>query len=79
MPLLENLMAGQLCPDYEGLELGIGESLLMKAIAESTGRSLAQIKADYRDSGDLGTVAKVTEFPDHGFWHDYWSPWGSDN
>ncbi|RUS21673.1 DNA ligase [Endogone sp. FLAS-F59071] len=58
--LLETLYLciNRLCPDYEGLELGIGESLLIKAIAESTGRSLVQIKADYRDSGDLGTVAK---------------------
>ncbi|RUP27163.1 ATP-dependent DNA ligase, partial [Jimgerdemannia flammicorona] len=58
--LLETLYLciNRLCPDYEGLELGIGESLLLKAIAESTGRSMAQIKTDYKDSGDLGTVAK---------------------
>ena len=49
----------QLCPDYEGLELGIGESLLMKAVAESTGRTLKVIQKDYHKTGDLGTVAKV--------------------
>ncbi|CEJ04812.1 Putative DNA ligase [Rhizopus microsporus] len=49
----------KLCPDYEGLELGIGESLLIKAIAESTGRSAKQIKAEYAKIGDLGTIAKV--------------------
>ncbi|KAI9244891.1 ATP-dependent DNA ligase [Sporodiniella umbellata] len=48
----------KLCPDYEGLELGIGESLLIKAIAESTGRSVKQIKINYIKSGDLGTIAK---------------------
>ncbi|KAF7728942.1 tRNA ligase [Apophysomyces ossiformis] len=48
----------KLCPDYEGLELGVGESFLMKAIAQSTGRDMKQIKADYRETGDLGTVAK---------------------
>ncbi|KAI8336881.1 ATP-dependent DNA ligase [Choanephora cucurbitarum] len=47
----------KLCPDYEGLELGIGESLLMKAIAQSTGRDMKQLKADYVKSGDLGTIA----------------------
>lgn len=49
----------QLSPDYEGIELGIGESLLIKAIAESTGRSLATIKADLKREGDLGLVAMV--------------------
>ncbi|KAI9262152.1 ATP-dependent DNA ligase [Phascolomyces articulosus] len=48
----------ELCPDYEGLELGIGESLLMKAVAESTGRALKVIQKDYHKTGDLGTVAK---------------------
>jgi DNA ligase 1 len=49
----------QLSPDYVGIELGIGESLLIKAIAESTGRSLAVIKADLKKEGDLGLVAMV--------------------
>ena len=49
----------QLCPDYVGIELGIGESLLLKAIAESTGRSIATIKADLKKEGDLGLVARV--------------------
>ncbi|KAG5438182.1 hypothetical protein PCANB_003033 [Pneumocystis canis] len=43
--------------DYEGLELGIGESLLIKAIGESTGRNITKIKEDYREYGDLGLVA----------------------
>lgn len=49
----------KLSPDYEGIELGIGESLLIKAIAESTGRSLTVIKADLKREGDLGLVAMV--------------------
>lgn len=52
------LCINRVCPDYEGLELGIGEGLLVKAIAEATGRSLAQIKKDYQETGDLGMVAK---------------------
>jgi hypothetical protein len=31
----------------------------MKAVANSTGRSMDKIKSDYRDTGDLGLVAKV--------------------
>lgn len=52
----------QLCPDYEPLELGIGESLLMKAIGESTGRTLAKVKEAYKKDGDLGKVAQARVF-----------------
>ncbi|KAG6870955.1 hypothetical protein C0992_012037, partial [Termitomyces sp. T32_za158] len=48
------LCINRLSPDYVGIELGIGESLLVKAIAESTGRSIAVIKADLQREGDLG-------------------------
>lgn len=51
------LMVNKLAAEYTGIELGIGESLIMKAIGESTGRSLAVIKADQKDIGDLGLVA----------------------
>lgn len=49
----------QLCPDYMGVELGIGESLIVKAIAQSTARKPADIKTDLRKVGDLGLVAEV--------------------
>lgn len=51
------LMLNKLAADYAGIELGIGESLIMKAIGESSGRSLAVIKDDHRKIGDLGLVA----------------------
>jgi len=51
------LMLGKLAADYAGVELGIGESLIMKAIGETTGRSLQTIKADQQEIGDLGLVA----------------------
>lgn len=51
------LMINKLAADYAGIELGIGESLIMKAIGETTGRSLAIIKADQNEIGDLGLVA----------------------
>lgn len=51
------LMINKLAADYAGIELGIGESLIMKAIGESTGRSLQIIKADQAEIGDLGLVA----------------------
>ena len=51
------LMINKLAADYAGIELGIGESLIMKAISESTGRSLQHIKSDQQEIGDLGLVA----------------------
>ncbi|MCO5549025.1 hypothetical protein L7F22_002491 [Adiantum nelumboides] len=51
------LCINRLCPDYEGLELGIGESILVKSIAQSTGRDVARIKKDLEAKGDLGLVA----------------------
>ncbi|KAK3064849.1 ATP-dependent DNA ligase Cdc17, partial [Teratosphaeriaceae sp. CCFEE 6253] len=53
-------MTGKLAADYSGIELGIGESLLMKAIGESTGRTLKIVKDDQQKIGDLGLVAAMS-------------------
>lgn len=44
-----------------GLELGVAEHSLMKIIAEATGRTLAQIKTDVANSGDMGIVAQQSK------------------
>ncbi|XP_070581060.1 DNA ligase 1-like isoform X2 [Ptychodera flava] len=54
------LCLNKLAPAYEGLELGIGETLLMKTIAQATGRSLEKIKADTAEKGDIGLVAETS-------------------
>ncbi|CAE6425861.1 unnamed protein product [Rhizoctonia solani] len=51
------LCINRLAPDYTGIELGIGESLLIKAIGESTGRKIDAIKDELKKEGDLGLVA----------------------
>ncbi|KAG9026834.1 hypothetical protein FRB95_008383 [Tulasnella sp. JGI-2019a] len=51
------LCINRLCPDFMGVELGIGESLLVKAIAESTGRKPKEVQTDLKKEGDLGLVA----------------------
>ncbi|CAH1640878.1 unnamed protein product [Spodoptera littoralis] len=53
------LCLNQLAPAYEGLELGVAESYLMKAVAGSTGRTLAQVRAGVAREGDLGRVAEA--------------------
>ena len=51
------LASNTLFPAYDGLELGIGDSLLIKAVVESTGRNKNAVQADYDKEGDLGNVA----------------------
>lgn len=41
-----------------GVELGVAETNVMKAIAQATGRALDRIKADAATLGDLGLVAE---------------------
>lgn len=53
------LCVNKVAPDYDGIELGIGETIIIKAIADSTGRTVEQLKLDYKSKGDLGLVAEV--------------------
>jgi len=55
------LSLNTLAPAYEGVELGIGDQLLMKTVAETTGRKLQKIKEDVNETGDLGIVAEKSK------------------
>ncbi|CAB4066430.1 LIG1 [Lepeophtheirus salmonis] len=52
------LCLNRLAPAYEGVELGVGDGLLIKAIAQTTGRATDKIKAEVERRGDLGLVAE---------------------
>ena len=55
------MILNRLAPAWEGIELGVGEFQLMKAIANTTGRSTAQIKAEFVKVGDMGKVAESSK------------------
>ncbi|XVE79821.1 hypothetical protein DITRI_Ditri14bG0087200 [Diplodiscus trichospermus] len=54
------LAANKVAPAHEGLELGIGDASIIKALAEAFGRTESQVKSLYKDKGDLGLVAQAS-------------------
>ena len=52
------LIQGKLRPNFEGVELGIAEKLVMKAMSKSSGIPLKKIEQDYNKGGDLGQTAE---------------------
>ena len=54
------LCTNRVGPAHEGLELGLGDSTLIKALSQATGRKESTIKSDYDDCGDLGKVATAS-------------------
>lgn len=52
------LIQGKLRPDYEGLELGVADKLVIKAIALSSGLNQSIIEEFYKETGDLGYAAE---------------------
>ena len=51
------LIQGKLKPNFEGVELGIAEKLVIRAISKSAGITTKKIEDDYNDGGDLGITA----------------------
>lgn len=43
------------------MELNVGDGLLFKAVAQTTGRSIERIKADAKELGDIGKVAEASK------------------
>jgi len=52
------LLQGKVRPDYEGVEFGLAEKLITRAISSCTGLSADEVEKMYREIGDLGEVAE---------------------
>lgn len=60
VPPVVYLSQGLLRPEYEGVELGLADSLALRAVAEATHEPEARVAERVRASGDLGdTVAEL--------------------
>ena len=46
----------KLAPEYEGLETGVGQEIVVKSVAKGCGKSVKQIRDQFKEEGDLGTV-----------------------
>ncbi|KAK2504206.1 hypothetical protein MC885_008873 [Smutsia gigantea] len=57
LPILY-LSLNRLGPPQQGLELGIGDGVLLKAVAQATGRQLEAVRAEAAEKGDVGLVAE---------------------
>src|SRR3989338_3398773 len=44
------IIEGNIAPSHEGLDVGIGEKFAVRAIAQTSGRTDAQVAADYKKS-----------------------------
>ena len=60
------LVANRVAPPHEGVEMGIGDATIIKALAEATGRKEAQVKSEYKvrvtlNSGRRNSLLRVWE------------------
>ncbi|MCA1818956.1 MAG: hypothetical protein LC620_02705, partial [Halobacteriales archaeon] len=66
------LMQGAVAPDWEGLEVGLAEKQILKALALATGGSakseahIEKLTALYQQKGDLGLAAEAALGKDGG-------------
>ncbi len=52
------LSQGQLLPPFQGLEIGISEKLLIRAISNATETATKKVEQIFRQTGDLGKTAE---------------------
>ncbi len=54
------LTQGKIKPDFFGIELGMSDKLVMKVLEKSTAMSKDKIMEEYKRTGDLGEVTRIS-------------------
>ena len=52
------LIQGKIRPDYEGIEMGIAEKMIIRMISQISNISVDKVYQKYNKIGDLGSVAE---------------------
>src|SRR5215813_12399782 len=52
------LIQGKLRPDYEGIELGVAQKMIVRAISQTSSVEMSNILEIYRQTGDLGDTTR---------------------
>lgn len=53
------LIQGKIAPDYEGIELGLAEKMIVRAVVNSSGVTTEKLYQIYQKTGDLGESTKL--------------------
>ena len=53
------LCCNKVAPAFKGVEIGLGDATISKAVADATGCTMAQLRKQYAKCGDLGLVAEA--------------------
>ncbi|MEZ0248802.1 MAG: ATP-dependent DNA ligase [Thermoproteus sp.] len=52
------IILGDVRPPWEGVELGVGEKLCLRALARASGAKVEELEELYKKTGDMGEVAR---------------------
>jgi DNA ligase-1 len=58
LPKVAYLCQGQIAPEFTGIEIGLAEKMVTRALAEVSGVPLDQVRVTLRETGDLGHTAE---------------------
>jgi DNA ligase 1 len=58
LPRVVYLCLGEIAPAFTGIEIGLADKLVTRALADGSGVPLEEVRATLRESGDLGRTAE---------------------
>ncbi|HEX9007695.1 MAG TPA: ATP-dependent DNA ligase [Patescibacteria group bacterium] len=56
------LVLGQLGPDFDKVDFGMAVKMVIRAVAEGSGRNVSEVEKMYKKKGDLGELAREIRF-----------------